>query len=237
MGSGVRQRGLFTDCRETEQRLGEAVQDRRTVPSNTEYITKPRRVCAERNEDVDGSSNNAVEAVVSKSEAGKLFTVGDESDLGSSLPQEKMRQMTHTRRQLLGAYLKTGSPTEAAKMVGVRNVKHVSKLITKIARHLGFRTATEMKQAAGVKAQFRQTAKHSQLMQLLKQQEFRCALSGEPLSPTTARLDHKIAVSRGGSHQLSNLQWVTDEVNRAKGTMNNEEFVALCEGVAIWMRQ
>jgi 5-methylcytosine-specific restriction endonuclease McrA len=66
---------------------------------------------------------------------------------------------------------------------------------------------------------------------LLVRQDFRCALTGEPLSPGDASMDHILAVSRGGPHTIGNAQILRRDVNRAKGTLTNEEFIALCRAV------
>ncbi|GMV84137.1 MAG: hypothetical protein AMXMBFR7_53210 [Planctomycetota bacterium] len=70
------------------------------------------------------------------------------------------------------------------------------------------------------------------VMNLLKAQGFRCALSGRLLRPGTAALDHRLAISRGGKHVMENAQVLDKEVNRAKGTLTNEEFIKLCREVA-----
>ena len=70
---------------------------------------------------------------------------------------------------------------------------------------------------------------------LIERQRFRCALSGWPLTPQTATLDHIVAVTRGGAHQVDNVQVLHRDVNRAKCTMTNEEFVALCGAVWQWV--
>lgn len=66
---------------------------------------------------------------------------------------------------------------------------------------------------------------------LLVRQNFRCALTGESLSPGDASMDHILAVSRGGPHIIDNAQIVRKDVNRAKGTLTNDEFIALCRAV------
>jgi 5-methylcytosine-specific restriction endonuclease McrA len=81
------------------------------------------------------------------------------------------------------------------------------------------------------------SVKTRDLEQLLERQGWRCALTGAPLHPRNAALDHKIPVERGGKHILANLQWVTPQVNKAKGTMTNEEFVTLCDLVVKHMEQ
>jgi len=77
----------------------------------------------------------------------------------------------------------------------------------------------------------------SQLMSLLQLQQFRCALTGVMLTPEIARCDHIAPVSDGGTNQLENLQWVTEDVNKAKGVMSQDAFIAMCIQVADWARR
>lgn len=72
---------------------------------------------------------------------------------------------------------------------------------------------------------------------LLEEQSYRCALTGRPLTPKTAALDHILSIQRGGEHSIENTQVLHYDVNRAKGTMTNEEFVGLCEEVVIARRR
>ena len=72
------------------------------------------------------------------------------------------------------------------------------------------------------------------LLKLLEKQGMACAESGIALTPKTATLDHKIALSRGGSRTMENVQIVHEEVNRMKGTLSHDRFVELCRAVAAW---
>lgn len=72
------------------------------------------------------------------------------------------------------------------------------------------------------------------ILALLREQDYRCALTGRELSPSTAALDHIIPVSRCGEHVLTNVQILDKTVNRAKNTCTNEEFVDLCREVVRW---
>jgi 5-methylcytosine-specific restriction endonuclease McrA len=65
------------------------------------------------------------------------------------------------------------------------------------------------------------------ILWLLKEQRYRCALTGRALTPDTTALDHEIPVSRGGTHSIGNAQALHKDVNRAKGTLTNEEFIQL----------
>lgn len=69
---------------------------------------------------------------------------------------------------------------------------------------------------------------------LLARQEYRCALTGRPLRPEDPSLDHITPVSRHGPHRLENAQVLHKEVNRAKGALTNDEFIALCREVVAW---
>lgn len=72
-----------------------------------------------------------------------------------------------------------------------------------------------------------------QLYEMLKQQEFRCSLTGRDLTPQTAVVDHAVPLSRGGLHDIGNLVAIHAEVNTAKASMTTDEFVAMCVEVAL----
>lgn len=74
------------------------------------------------------------------------------------------------------------------------------------------------------------------LRKLIELQEYRCALSGVPLTPELARLDHIQPVTDGGSDFPDNLQWVHEDVNRMKGAMSQEQFIKWCSMIASWTR-
>lgn len=75
-------------------------------------------------------------------------------------------------------------------------------------------------------------ASRKQLTELLDAQGHICALSGAPLTPENATVDHIRARSEGGSNTAENLQWVLKTVNRAKGSMTVQDFVSMCCRVA-----
>jgi hypothetical protein len=74
-------------------------------------------------------------------------------------------------------------------------------------------------------------ATQRQLMELIEQQEFKCAMSGRLLTPTSAALDHIQPIANGGTHRIDNLQWVDSEINRMKGKLTVSEFISICQSV------
>jgi hypothetical protein len=78
------------------------------------------------------------------------------------------------------------------------------------------------------------TVSVTSVIALLKNQEYRCALTGGELVPSSAALDHITPISRGGAHKIENAQVLLKDVNRAKGTLTNEEFISLCRQVVKW---
>lgn len=75
------------------------------------------------------------------------------------------------------------------------------------------------------------TVSFDEVLELLRRQNYRCALSGRQLTPDSAALDHILPISRGGAHRIENAQILHKEVNRAKGTLTNGEFLRLCREV------
>jgi len=77
----------------------------------------------------------------------------------------------------------------------------------------------------------------SNVLLLLKQQQYRCALTGRELTPQTAALDHILPIRCGGEHVMENVQVLHKDVNRAKGSLTNDEFINLCNDVVNWRNQ
>ena len=71
-----------------------------------------------------------------------------------------------------------------------------------------------------------------QLQEKLKDQSFKCALTGMELTPALSSLDHVDPRSLGGDDDIANLQIVLPCVNKAKGTMSQRQFVSMCHAVA-----
>ena len=72
------------------------------------------------------------------------------------------------------------------------------------------------------------------VLRLLEHQQHRCALTGRRLTPETAALDHIVPVRFGGEHLIENTQVLHKDVNRAKGSLTNDEFSGLCREVVRW---
>lgn len=72
------------------------------------------------------------------------------------------------------------------------------------------------------------------LRDMVIKQEYKCAISGRILTPDNCSLDHIVPLSRGGMHLKSNAQLVCLEVNKAKGSMTEDEFVSLCKDVVTY---
>jgi 5-methylcytosine-specific restriction endonuclease McrA len=81
----------------------------------------------------------------------------------------------------------------------------------------------------------RSVATSRQLRKLIDQQGYKCALTGRALTPEIAFVDHVTPVSSGGSNAIENLQVVHADVNEAKGTMTQDEFIQLCRDVVAWI--
>lgn len=73
------------------------------------------------------------------------------------------------------------------------------------------------------------SATNTELLELANNQGFKCALSGQCIKDAdNASLDHITPVSMGGTNTIENLQWVTNEINTMKGTMDQARFIELC---------
>jgi len=73
-----------------------------------------------------------------------------------------------------------------------------------------------------------------ELREILRRQDFRCALTGQQLTPTNFALDHIVPVVDGGDFTASNSQLVLKSANRAKNTMSEHDFVEMCRQVALY---
>lgn len=65
-------------------------------------------------------------------------------------------------------------------------------------------------------------------LNLAEAAEEKCALTGLPITPETAEVDHIIPVQKGGKHVLENLQVVHKTLNRMKSNLTQQEFDNIC---------
>jgi len=113
-------------------------------------------------------------------------------------------------------------------------VNQAIKIQTKETRDTLAEKSKEMGENPGAKR--KNQAKRSEILKLLEKQEYKCALSGRELTPDNSELDHIIPVTTGGSNAIENIQIVTKEINRMKGSMTNDQFIEACQRVAEWCR-
>ena len=73
------------------------------------------------------------------------------------------------------------------------------------------------------------------ILTLIERQGFRCALTGRPLTPGTASLDHIVPLTQDGAHVIENTQVLHRDVNRAKGVLTNDQFIEICREVVAWV--
>lgn len=70
------------------------------------------------------------------------------------------------------------------------------------------------------------------LIAKLEEQEYKCAITGDILVPgSNASIDHIVPKCKGGSNDISNLQWTTEIANRSKWEMSTDEYIAHCQKV------
>ena len=77
-----------------------------------------------------------------------------------------------------------------------------------------------------------------ELKALIRKQDYKCALTGDGISfEDNIELDHKLPTYRGGSNDLSNVQWVTKEANWFKRALTENELLALCEKILLTLKK
>jgi hypothetical protein len=142
-------------------------------------------------------------------------------------------KITEEARQRVWAYYKCkGRTIDAVRLLGLKGSPGTfTNRLSEIAQQLGANSARELFRSP--KAVTRQLTS-TFLAQLIRKQEYRCALSGVTLTPDTAALDHIVPYSEGGKHTRDNVQWVHEEVNRMKGQLGSREFKEWCRRVAGW---
>lgn len=82
--------------------------------------------------------------------------------------------------------------------------------------------------AAGSSGRGAKRVTPADLLDVLEKQHYRCALTGDPIKPDTAAVDHIQPCSRGGKHTKRNIQILHKSVNKIKGAFNNREFIEWC---------
>ena len=90
-------------------------------------------------------------------------------------------------------------------------------------------------------SQFNTGSKHmwQAIKQLLEKQEYKCAYSGRHLIPgVNASLDHIVPIAKGGSNDITNLQWVDKQINtRMKFGLSHQEFMSLLHQIISYINQ
>ena len=75
-----------------------------------------------------------------------------------------------------------------------------------------------------------------QFWRIAKRQRLVCPLTGRRLTGETISIDHKISLSKGGSNDPANLQFVHVDANYAKRILSQEDFIQMCKDVAEFHR-
>ncbi|MBC8350455.1 MAG: hypothetical protein H8E66_00615 [Planctomycetes bacterium] len=167
---------------------------------------------------------------------------GREVDLRQLRPSELTRMLNSTplnevisERQLYRHRQRAGFKIGDGKRVDI--FRYVAWLFW--IRHTPHPPSSVLDERVSVRmAQHRKTSvTEREVLELLERQDYRCALTGRKLEPDSSALDHILAVSRGGEHCIANAQVLHREVNQAKGTMTNEEFIQLCREVVVHVDQ
>ena len=70
-----------------------------------------------------------------------------------------------------------------------------------------------------------------ELRSILEDQDYKCALTGEELTPENTAFDHKNPLSQGGSSEKENLHAVIKQANVSKSDMSMKEYVDICAKV------
>jgi len=234
MGSTVQQRNLFTDCSPVGERLGKEMQVSSNHAQEPQY-GGPNATTLSASQLGGNTVEEHAKSCKQSQQEGKGRVVYA-SMFSSERATEAFNKLTSRQQEYLTVYFRTLSPILTAQELGLRSTKNIGKEIKRLAKQCGFNSVSAMKHDAGIDAgkKGKTSATSGELMQLIEQQGYRCALTGKALTPQTARLDHKVPVCEGGSHDVSNLHWVLDIVNTAKGTMGLDQFVGMCIDVARW---
>jgi hypothetical protein len=212
--------------------MGNTMPNRITMPQ-----AKSCNYCKNQGEKVQRQLGFDSQNTICKPEDKEIFqqcgAVGETLQFCSDEHKQAFQRLTPRQQLYISHYMQTGSPSDVARRMELKgSPATVGKTLGAIARKMGLKSLNEL----GVIKANLTNATASELKQSLEKQEYRCALSGIPLTPEDAELDHKIAIRNGGTNLIDNLQWLNTEVNRAKGTMSQEAFILMCRRVAEWTR-
>lgn len=176
-----------------------------------------------------GSSEQTTKSTSGSHEKHSEGRVGSEGSACGMEPKKTLPKID----ECLEAYVAFGTVSKAAEYLHVREEK-LQRRLQQEARRQGL---SDIRMLIGGSKSTEQTKlNRSYLVELIKEQEYRCKLSGIELTPDTAALDHIIPVSKGGQHSVGNVAWVHEEINRMKGPLSVDEFLALCSKVVQYTR-
>lgn len=150
--------------------------------------------------------------------------------------EESQQESTSKTRERVDAYIKHRSVAKAAKECGITEDR-MSEILTKERNRRGLSDIRYLyaDTESGFNVGGNSTGEDvtaKELLALAELQSFCCALSGIAITPESSALDHIIPVASGGTHEVSNLQWVDKRINTMKGELPVDEFVELCRLVA-----
>jgi hypothetical protein len=180
-------------------------------------------------QNVAGGSDETVESASITNETGPNKRLGSQSGSGRMEPQKTLPKID----ECLEAYVAFGTIQKAAEYLEVREEK-LQRRLQQEAKRQGLSDIRMLIRGKGAIEQAK--LNRSYLVALIEEQGYRCKLSGIELTPDTASLDHIIPVSKGGEHCVGNVAWVHEEINRMKGQLSVEEFIALCLKVVQYTR-
>jgi hypothetical protein len=156
-----------------------------------------------------------------------------EIENGNSCTQLEQWKLSPTQVKVVEAYRRLGGPSAVAKELGV-SLDTVRRHLVEARYRLGKTHVRQLldKTIHEERRQIRESdVTQANLLRLIESQDYKCALTGEDLTPQTASLDHKTPRSMGGENTIDNVWFVLDAVNKAKGTMSTEQFIDLCRKV------
>lgn len=188
--------------------------------------SKSKESLSSKNMERDGNNSNTARQAW-------LFSTGDDdgsvgNENGDGGHQLEAEDLTPRQREVFDLYHREKNTTKVAKILGVTR-KTVTQHLVMIRDKRAMSDIRNLLDDYEAPAENAVTA--ARLLDILKEQDYRCALSGRKLEPDKAALDHKLPRSSGGEHSMENVWFLHRDVNRAKGTQTVEEFVRMCRQV------